>query len=228
MILLTNDDGIDAPGLAALSAAIALPHTIIAPRDAMSECSHRVTTKAPIPLERRSPVSYAVGGTPADCVRVALYHLAPITWVLSGINDGGNLGADVYISGTIAAVREAAFHGVRGIAFSQYRKGPQGTDEGQAKWARASRWAAKVFALLQQQPLEIGEFWNVNFPALPLEAAEPEVRFCPRSRDPLPVKYQANGETLLYQPNYHARRREAETDVALCFAGLITISKIEL
>src|SRR5437764_14701467 len=123
-LLLTNDDGIDAPGLAALLAA-ARPlgePVLVAPLAAHSGCSHRVTTDGPIRVEHR-PAGFAVEGTPADCVRVALHDIVrDAAWVLSGINAGGNLGADVYISGTVAAVREAVLHGYPGVAVSQYRK----------------------------------------------------------------------------------------------------------
>src|SRR5262245_53768028 len=123
-LLLTNDDGIDAPGLRALLAA-AQPlgePVVVAPARAHSGCSHRVTTDGPFRVAAR-PDGFAVEGTPADCVRVALHDVAPdIAWVLSGINAGGNLGADVYHSGTVAAVREAVLHGLPGVALSQYRK----------------------------------------------------------------------------------------------------------
>ena len=83
---------------------------------------------------------WAIDGTPADCVRVGLAKLTPdVAWVLSGMNHGGNLGADVYHSGTVAAVREAALHGRPGIAISQYRKRNVEID-----WERARRWMGMV------------------------------------------------------------------------------------
>ena len=110
-LLLTNDDGIDAPGLAAL--ARTLPawarRCSIAPHTHLSGCSHRVTTDQPLRLEARGDTRFALDGTPADCVRVGLAHLMPhADWVVAGLNHGGNLGADVHHSGTVAAVREAA------------------------------------------------------------------------------------------------------------------------
>ena len=107
-IILTNDDGIDAPGIAALFKAVKGKSVIIAaPQSHQSGCGHQVTTHQPINLQRRSDVEYAIGGTPADCIRVALSHIAQdIKYVISGINAGGNLGVDAYISGTVAAVRE--------------------------------------------------------------------------------------------------------------------------
>src|SRR5262249_20550980 len=123
--LLTNDDGIDAPGLQALFQAVQpfAESIVVAPASALSGCSHRVTTDGPIRIDKRAANRFAVDGTPADCVRVGLHALAKdVDWVLSGINAGGNLGADVHHSGTVAAVREAVLHGKPGIALSQYRK----------------------------------------------------------------------------------------------------------
>src|SRR5947209_4701872 len=161
-LLLTNDDGIDAPGLDALRTAagrIGEP-IIVAPVDTLSGCSHRVTTEQPLRLERRGPARYAVDGTPADCVRLGLHRVVPdAAWVLSGINAGGNLGADVWVSGTVAAVREAVLHGFPGIAFSHYRKKGLATD-----WPRAAAWVSSVLADLLHRPWERGTFWNVNLP----------------------------------------------------------------
>src|ERR1700734_3879163 len=113
--LLTNDDGIHAPGLAALERVIqALPGvtvTVFAPAAEQSQCGHRVTTREQFRVTRQAERRYSVEGTPADCVRAALYGFAiRPDFVISGINAGGNMGQDLYISGTVAAAREAAFH----------------------------------------------------------------------------------------------------------------------
>src|SRR5262245_15532886 len=124
-MLLTNDDGIEADGLRALLEA-ARPFgdaVVAAPAGPQSGVSHAVTTGAAVRAEPRGPGRFAVAGSPADCVRVALSRLAPDAgWVLSGINHGGNLGADVYYSGTVAAAREAALHGWPAVALSHYRR----------------------------------------------------------------------------------------------------------
>src|SRR5215831_18514476 len=107
-LLLTNDDGIDAPGLQALrTAAILLGDpVIVAPVEGLSGCSHRITTHRPMRVEERGLGRFAVEGTTADCVRVGLNGITPdAAWVLSGINAGVNLCADVWHSGTVAAVR---------------------------------------------------------------------------------------------------------------------------
>src|SRR5262245_8552465 len=182
-LLLTNDDGIDAPGLQALvEAARPLGElTVAAPVGALSGCSHQVTTSHPISIAPRAPGWFAVGGTPADCVRVALQHLAPRTsWVLSGINAGGNLGADVHYSGTVAAARGAVLHGWPAVAVSQYRKKGLATD-----WQRTAAWAAPLLRRLITQPWKQGTFWNINLPHLGPDEPDPAVVFCPLDPTPL-------------------------------------------
>ena len=149
-IMLTNDDGIDAPGIQALFKALNDQKAIIAaPRDHQSGCGHQVTTTRGINLQRRSENEYAIAGTPADCVRIATSQICQnIKFVLSGINAGGNLGVDAYISGTVAAVREAATQDIPGIAISQYIKGKQSLD-----WDLAAKWTAEVLADLLQRDL---------------------------------------------------------------------------
>ena len=113
-LLLTNDDGIDAPGLEALlNAARAFGDpVIVAPAGAQSGVSHRVTWQEGVRIEPRGAKRFAIHGTPADCTRLGLLKLVPeAKWVLSGINHGANLGADMHYSGTVAAVREAVLHG---------------------------------------------------------------------------------------------------------------------
>ncbi len=221
-ILLTNDDGIDAPGLAILTEL--LPEAlVVAPQTPCSGCGHQITTRHPIPVETRSPQRYAVQGTPVDCVRLALGHWQPeTTWVIAGVNQGANLGVDIYQSGTVAAVREAAFHRIPAIALSQYQPAGQAID-----WARTQRWLARVLHLLFQKP-EPGSFWNVNFPALPPAAPEPDLVFCPPCTQPLPIRYAATPQGFLYQGVYHERACDPTADVAVCFGGHIAISQIRV
>lgn len=222
--ILTNDDGIDAPGINALQKAVNGKGVIVAPKDHLSGCGHQVTTTRPIHVQRRSDVEYAVGGTPADCARIALSHLFPdVKFLLSGINAGGNLGADVYISGTVAAVREAAFLGVPGIAISHYRKGKLNVD-----WDVAARWTARVLADLLTRPLERGTFWNVNLPHLLPGDPDPEIVFCEPSTQPLPVNYRIEGENFYYQGEYARRDRAPGTDVDVCFSGCIAVTQLRL
>jgi 5'-nucleotidase len=225
-LLLTNDDGIDAPGIQALyEAAVRLGDPIVvAPAMAHSGCSHQVTTSGPIRIEERSPRRYAVHGTPADCVRVGLHVLADeADWVLSGINAGGNLGADVYHSGTVAAVREAVLHGRPGIAVSQYRKRSLAVD-----WARAAAWLTPLLQQLMAQPHGPGVFWNVNLPHLDVTAADPEIVHCPLDPAPLPLRFRQEGELLHYDGDYHQRHRRSGSDIDVCFGGAIAVTRMTL
>ncbi len=223
-LILTNDDGINAPGIRALQKAVNGKGVIVAPKDHLSGCGHQVTTTRPIHVQRRSDVEYAVSGTPADCARLAISHLCPdVKCVLSGINAGGNLGADVYISGTVAAVREAAFHGIPGIAVSHYRKGKVNVD-----WDVAAQWTAKVLADLLTRPLEPGTFWNVNLPHLLPGEPAPEIVFCEPSTQPLPINYRIEGENFYYQGEYAKRDRASGSDVDVCFSGHIAVTKLKL
>jgi 5'-nucleotidase len=221
VLILTNDDGIDAPGIRALHAAVNHRGIFVAPQSQLSGCGHRVTTGQPFLVEKRSSTEYAVGGTPADCTRVALKRFAEIDWVLSGINAGGNLGIDVYISGTVAAVREAAIHGIPAIAVSHWIKQPLLID-----WAVATRWTARVLEMLFEQPPPPGCFWNVNLPHLESGTEEPEIVFCPPSRDPLPVEFHIEGDVYQYKGEYGKRDRTPGTDVDVCFGGKIAVTQI--
>jgi 5'-nucleotidase len=226
-LLLTNDDGVDAEGLAALRAAaesFGRP-IVVASADCHSGGGHRVTTRRPLRVSRRDEDCYTIDGTPADCVRVGLDRLAPDTdWVLAGINHGGNLGVDVYMSGTVAAVREAVLHGRPGIAVSHYHQ--KGIDP--LDWTRAARWVAPILRNLISRPWSPGTFWNINLPHHPPDAPDPEVVECPVDVSPLPVSYQADGDLLVYNGRYDTRRRAAGTDIDVCFSGKIALSLVRV
>jgi 5'-nucleotidase len=223
-LLLTNDDGIDAPGLAALRRAAAGcgDISVIAPAKEWSGCGHQVTTGRPFRIERRPDGTIAVHGTPADCVRVALDHLATDTdWVLAGINHGGNLGTDLHHSGTVAAVREAALHGRPGIAFSQYRR--RGLD---VDWQRAAEWVGALLPRLLAGRPASGCFLNVNLPHLDAGAPMPAMVACEVDPSPLPLAFTRTADDALYQGDYHQRPRRPAHDVATCFGGSISLSEL--
>jgi 5'-nucleotidase len=225
-LLLTNDDGIDAPGLAALAEAAADfgVVSVVAPVEAHSGCSHRVTTQDPIAVMPRGECRFAVLGTPADCVRVALHrYCRDFDWVLSGINAGGNLGADVYLSGTVAAVREAVLHGRPGIAFSCFKR-----RELEYNWPRAARWIRQLLSNLLAQPWEPGVFWNVNLPHPPPGSPDPKVVWCRLDPHPLPLSFRDDGDKHYYDGNYHARERMPGRDVDMCFRGDIAVTRLNL
>lgn len=221
-IVLTNDDGIDAPGIRALQQALnGQPSAIVAPDRPLSGCSHQINRGGALSIDARGDHEYAIGGTPADCTRVALSHLYPqAQWVLSGINAGGNLGSDMYVSGTVAAVREAALLRVNGIAISHYIHQRQPVD-----WERAAQLTAHVLAKLMQTPHQPGRFWNVN---LPYGEPNPDIVFCQACTQPLPTAYEVRDGQFHYTGDYGSRSRDPGADVALCFAGKITVTECRL
>lgn len=228
--LLTNDDGIDAPGLAALERSIRrIPDariTLVAPMKEQSMCGHRLTTHSPLRVERRGEDRWAVDGTPADCVRLALFALdIRPDWVLSGVNAGGNLGQDIHVSGTCAAAREAAYHQVRSAAFSHYLIRDLAVD-----WDRTADWTHEVLQSLAGEPLADGEFWCVNFPHLPPGSRSlPGLRHCHPARSPLPVRFRPveNGSHH-YDARYADRPRDPGSDVDVCFGGETSVVRLRV
>jgi 5'/3'-nucleotidase len=226
VLVLTNDDGLEAPGMQALfEAAEGLgKRLVIAPAGPYSGRSHAVTTHEPFRIQPREPGWTAVFGTPADCVRMAVHHLAPeASWILAGINAGGNLGADVFHSGTVAAAREAVLHGKPAIAISQYIARGRPID-----WPLATRMAARVLRDLLGRPWQPGTLWNVNLPHPEPGGPEPRVVFCPVDPSPLPLKYDIEGDHVRYVGDYQSRARRPGHDVAVCFGGAIAMSQVWL
>ncbi|MCZ6794198.1 MAG: 5'/3'-nucleotidase SurE [Planctomycetota bacterium] len=225
-IVLTNDDGVDAPGLRALTeATVGLGDCrVVAPRTPQSGVGHRLTTKEPLTVTERGPGRYEVDGTPADCARLAIRQLSgQVDWLLAGINHGGNLGADFYPSGTIAAAREAALLGCPSISVSQYVH--QGRE---LNWESTARRAGGVIRRLLERGLEPGHYWNVNLPHPEDDDAECEIVFCPLDPSPFDVRFREEGNAVVYDGSYFRRPRRAGYDVDVCFSGKIAVSLISL
>jgi 5'-nucleotidase len=145
------------------------------------------------------------------------------SWLLSGVNAGGYLGADLHISGTVAAAREGVLHGYPGIAFSHYLKKGVPID-----WGLATHWTQRVLRDLLARPAEPGTYWSVNLPHLPANAPEPEIVFCPADPSPLPLSFREEDGQFHYDGNYHNRKRLPGHDVDVCFSGRIAVSKLSL
>ena len=223
-IILTNDDGIDAPGLEVLRKVCAAwgEVVVVAPAECHSSMSHRVTTSELIPVTQESNGRYRVDGTPADCVRLALVCLAPdADWVISGINPGGNLGADTYMSGTVAAAREAALMGVSSAAISHY------VAKGRVlNWSAAERRASLAVSFAMANPPKPGQFWNINLPHPQNDEAECALSLCPLDYGPLSVRFSKEGAGYRYCGQYHERPAVPGHDVAECFGGKIAATLI--
>lgn len=168
-ILISNDDGIYSPGLAALAEVAAKfgDVRVVAPDVEQSSMSHAITSSRPLSY-RRTPITrfetgkieaYRVNGTPADCVALGVHNWEGAEVVLSGINLGTNLGSAVWHSGTLAAAKQAALLGLRGIAFSTP------TTEEEPDFPRLMPWVEKALAmLLKEKNLPLV---NVNVPVTP-------------------------------------------------------------
>lgn len=162
-ILVTNDDGIHAPGLQALVRLLQPLGRVVAvaPTENRSAISHALTLSSPLRIHRLAEDRYAVDGTPADCVLVAMNKIldGPPGLVLSGINAGCNLGDDVMYSGTVAGAREGSMYGIPAIALSLQLDGEIDYDH----------LAAPVLEICRRhlnRPLPPGTFLNVNFPSV--------------------------------------------------------------
>jgi 5'-nucleotidase len=164
-ILVTNDDGINAPGLAVLeriAGAIGDDIWVVAPERNNSGAGHSLTLQRPLRIRRTGERHYAVDGTPTDCVLLALQKIIrepPIDLVLSGVNHGANLGEDVTYSGTIAAAMEATLFKVRAIAMSQVCANGQ-----PVPWATAEAFGPDVVRRLLTMAWPEDLLINVNFP----------------------------------------------------------------
>ena len=239
-ILLTNDDGCEAPGLAAAFDALDGLGTVrvVAPESERSACSHAITISHPITIEHlqheRFGPAVAVDGSPADCVRLGYATLIeePIDLVVSGINRGANAGVDTFYSGTVAAAREAAILGCRAIAVSQaIRKGLE-TD-----WAATRDVTRYLIESLLEESLPGPGFWSINLPApLPTNPAE-HVHRVPIASHPMPLTFDradtpdTEGSQVMkfkYGASYWQREVTGPSDYSVIRDGGIAISVIPL
>lgn len=240
-VFLTNDDGYDAPGLLAAWEAVERVWpgrgVVIAPNQCFSAKSHATTTHPDSPLEVHDLVhpemkGVVIKGYPADCVRVGLKGLdfghgdRPL--LIAGINPGGNLGIDIYYSGTVAAAREAAALGCSAVALSAYKQ-----KEVEFDWVTLSEWASEVLRILKGRlELDPPTLWNVNLAGLPKGSAMPEIQFVPASIDPLAVAFtrEPSNErpSLTYSGCYQDRPRHPGTDVEVVLSGGIAVTPLRL
>jgi len=160
-ILVTNDDGINAPGIKALEQGL-IPLgevTVVAPDREMSATSQSISLHTPLRIHQIDERHYGIGGTPADSVILALYYILPNRpdLVVSGINPGGNMGENVVYSGTVGGAMEAAVHGVPAFAISV-------ASRKDLDFSLAAAFAAKLAAKILEEGLEPGVCLNVNVP----------------------------------------------------------------
>ncbi|MCI1945042.1 5'/3'-nucleotidase SurE [Clostridium luticellarii] len=203
-LLLTNDDGVNAEGLHVLAKHFERDNEIIiaAPSMQRSGSGHSITTRESLVAEEVkipdiSSKAYSINGTPADCVRVGLDKFKNIDMVISGINDGFNLGIDVLYSGTVSAAVEASVCKVPSIAVSLDTKG------GNYDYNIAAEYALKVFDIARDKYRKDDVVLNLNIPPLPMEKIK-GIKVCSMGfkykRDILESK-ECGGNTDVYYIN---------------------------
>ncbi len=231
-ILLSNDDGIEAAGLEALERAVAPLGEVytVAPATEQSAKSHSFTMYEPLRVIEYGPRRWAVTGTPADAVYLAVHGLLPVMpdLVISGINRGSNLGTDVLYSGTVAAAREGAANDLPAIAVSLHV--PDGSRE--LHWETAMHVAVRVAQAVIDAPLALGQVLNVNVPNVPLAALK-GLRVAPlaRRRYAPMVKESVDprGKRYYWIGGPHDRfDGEAGADGPLCLSGWATLTPMSL
>ena len=236
-ILISNDDGILAPGLAALRACAADlgDVTIVAPDSPQSAAGHAITLSNPLTVQEvhvgdgdSGFDALSVDGRPADCVRLAIRNLmdAPPELVLTGINAGANVGVNVFYSGTVAAAAEAVMCGIPAVAFSAQITG------GMVDFSRCGRLCRWVLDGLLAAGLSGGEVVSVNVPEL--NGEQPKgIRVCRQSTAELDDVYsledsRAGERTYRISESYGFGPTGADTDVAYLEAGCITVTPLHV
>jgi 5'-nucleotidase len=232
-ILLTNDDGIYAPGLAALYRVLQQlgEVTVVAPESEQSAVGHAISLITPLRVKEVSinggVEGWAVSGTPADCVKIAMAELlaVPPDLVISGINLGPNVGINVLYSGTVSAATEAAILGVRGVAFSlnSYDKN--------ADFGTAASLAREVLGQVKDwRSWNHGVCLNVNLPALPQDRVK-GVRITRQDTGPLIEHFERRVDprkhVYYWLAEINARPAlDLETDYGALAQGYISITPI--
>ncbi len=228
-ILVTNDDGIQSPGLAALADALSpLGEVwIVAPDRERTAVAHSVTLHKPLRLHRVAPRTFSVNGTPVDCVNLALLNVMPKppALVVSGINKGVNLGDDVMYSGTVSAAMEGTILGIPSVAVSQ-----EGREE--FRFAVGATYAERVARLVLDRGLPEETLLNVNIPNRPQRLIK-GVRITCLSRrrfeNPIVEKLDPHGRKYYWIAGTRMSwSRNKDADHEALEEGLVSITPIHL
>lgn len=167
LVLVTNDDGISAPGIVALSSALEKlgEVVVVAPDRERSAVGHALTLHHPLRVNRLDARRFAIDGTPTDCVNLGIHSILRVKpdLVVSGINRGANLGDDITYSGTVSAALEATLMGIPAIAVSL------ATDGDGTNYEAAAAFAVRLAEMVHRKGLPTDTFLNVNVPDLSAE-----------------------------------------------------------
>jgi 5'-nucleotidase len=234
-ILLTNDDGVYAPGLRALRSELTKlgEVTIVAPATEQSAVGHSITLLTPLLVqelldEQNRPMGWAVEGRPADCVKLALLELLPESpdLIVSGLNAGSNAGINVLYSGTVAAAIEGAFFNRTSIAVSLEYTKPKPLD-----FPRAAGLARRVIEQIVARRPETGTLFNVNIPSLdkgPIRG----VRTVPQNVAPYHETFDRRvdprGRVYFWSnPEFGCPDPHPDSDVSALDEGYITVTPLQ-
>jgi len=230
-ILLTNDDGIFAPGLAAIYRELVRMGdvTVVAPAGSRSGASHSITYSRPLVYNKVDIngqfVGFSIEGSPADCVKLAVMqlHEGPIDLLVAGINNGANAGINVYYSGTVAAAMEGAFLKIPAVAMSLAVEAPGVPGD----FGKAAKYCVDILKKLM--PLKSGDVININIPQL--SRGEPKgVRVVPQSSKGFDEYYipQKNeqGQTVFQLTGNCHRLDDEPTDTTSLELGFITVTAL--
>jgi 5'-nucleotidase len=232
LILVTNDDGVTAPGIRAAAAALREVGDVLvcAPDRERSAASHALTLDKPLRVDEIEPGVYSVDGTPADCSYLALLHLAPRRPALcvSGINHGYNLGSDVFYSGTVAGAVEAALRDVPAIAVSLGRGTRGGPPDFRPAAAFVRALAAEALAR-GAAAIPAASLLNVNLPAG--EITGYQVTFLGRRvyRDQVEVRQDLRGRSYYWIGGPEEQATDLPgSDCSAVLAGLASVTPLGL
>jgi 5'-nucleotidase len=236
-VLITNDDGIDSPGIYALVDALMTAHevVVVAPSGNRSGISHAITSDEAITMERRREagvLAYACSGTPADCVFLGAAELSPRPdLVISGINHGPNLADDVNYSGTVAGAVEASLLGIPALAVSlaSNHEDPLG----RRYWESAAEIVRRCVTQAYDHLCDAACYWNVNVPNLPIDRIAGitvtrlgRKRICGRM-----VGQEHGGATRYYrawESPFETDRDTLGTDIGAVHAGYASLTPLLL
>lgn len=230
-ILISNDDGYQAPGIVALHAALSAVADVevVAPEHNNSAKSNALTLHSPLYVHTAANGFRYVNGTPADCVHIALTGLLGYRpdLVVSGINNGANMGDDTIYSGTVGAAMEGYLFGIPSIAFSQ-------VDKGWGELDAAAQQARQIVLQLQAQQRIGLEPWllNVNIPNLPLQALRP-AQWCRLGRrhaaERVITQQSPRGETMYWIGGAGAAKDNGEgTDFYATAQGHVSLTPLRV
>lgn len=229
-ILLTNDDGIDAPGLKVIERianSFAKKVTIIAPAQEQSGVGHAITYKRALSYEQRGEDRYAVHGTPADCVMVGLGIILEEKpdLILSGVNAGNNAAQNTLYSGTVGAAIEGAFQGVRSIAMSQfYGAAMHGTDGFEAASEYGEQTLQKILDTDKWEQNGAMLHYNVNFPPYPASQVK-GIRFTKQGYRPgIPMFSEMRNGQIWVGATKQMAQMPLDTDIGANVAGYVSIT----